>query len=272
MNNREEIALAVLKKYGTNYMLLGNIFQDRTTDQYCLVDIGDRPLGTLRDRQTPTSDNQICRTSPQDSVWIQYAHETQIKLNLKTNLAHLFALLGQEQISHTTLKQIDNYQQVIYLISNDVGYDGCLEIAKFTQVFLSIGGIAVKVESAGIVHERDKWLANYNSQDLFDLYSLFVVLVEGDKYYYSCGMQNFGKADVMVELTEDINLAIYVLNVFNYYRLTEFPVLLDGQTFQPDLASPMYQMQWIESNQSETDDTLLYNPYGLWHLTNLSSS
>ncbi|MGL5077822.1 MAG: hypothetical protein ACRDBG_18630, partial [Waterburya sp.] len=115
LNTREEIALAVLEKYGTNYMLLGNIFQDRTTDQYCLVDLGDR--------QDPTSDNQICRTSPQESVWIQYAHETQVKLNLKTNLAHLFALLGQEKISDTTLKQIDNYQQVIYLISNDVGYD-----------------------------------------------------------------------------------------------------------------------------------------------------
>jgi hypothetical protein len=260
LNTREEIALALLEKYGTNYLFLGDIFQDRTTDKYCLIDIGDYP-----------SDNQVYRASSQDSVWTQYAHETQIKLNLNTDLARLFALLGQEQISDPTLKQIDNYQQVVYLISNDVGYDSCLEIAKFTQIFLSIGGIAVKVESAGIIHERDKWLANYDSQDLFDLYSLFVVLVEGDDYYYSCGMQNFGKADVMVDLTEDLGLVIYVLNVFNYYRLTEFPVLLDGQTFQPDLASPMYQMQWTESNPSEADDSLLYNPYGQWHLTNLSS-
>ncbi|MGL5792955.1 MAG: hypothetical protein ACRC06_00850, partial [Waterburya sp.] len=115
LNTREEIALAVLEKYGTNYMFLGDIFQDKTTDKYCLVDIGDYPKGTRSeavrcaegDRQTCTSDNQVCQISSQDSVWIQYAHETQIKLNLKTNLAHLFALLGQEQISDATLKQID---------------------------------------------------------------------------------------------------------------------------------------------------------------------
>lgn len=221
--SREAIALAVQEKYGTHYLFLGNIFHNRATNKYCLIDFSDRHLA-----------------------------------NFNLDLACSFELLE---------KQIASCQQVVYLISNDVGYDSCLEIAKFAQIFLSLGGIAVKVESAGIVHERDKWLAYYNSQDVFDIYSLFVVLVEGEDYYYSCGMHNFGKADVMLDLTEDISLAIYVLNVFNYYRLTEFPVLLDGQTFQPDLSSPMYQMQWRKSNQSETEDTLLDNPYGQWYLT-----
>jgi hypothetical protein len=259
LKSREEIALALFKKYGTNYLFLGDILQERTTNKYCLIDISDRVAYPQDDpvaypKGNPTSHN--C--------------EIQIKSTFNTDIAHLFALLGQDKISETILKQIDNYQQIVYLISNDVGYDSCLEIAKFTEILLSIGGIAVQVESAGIAHDRNKWLANYNSEDVFDIYSLFVVLVEGDNYYYSCGMHNFGKADAIVDLTEDINLAIYVLNVFNYYRLTEFPILLDGQTFQPDLASPIYQIKWTESNKVEVDDSLLFNPYGRWHLTKLS--
>jgi hypothetical protein len=253
LKTRDEIALAVLEKYGTNYLFLGDILQDRTTNEYCLIDVSDRNVWVQYDYQE----------------WTQFNHASKIQPPLNTDLARLFALLGQGQISPTTLKKIDNYQQIVYLISTDVGYDSCLEIAKFTEMFLSIGGIAVQVESAGIVHERDKWVSNYNSEDLFDIYSLFVVLIEGDNYYYSCGMHNFGKPDVMVDLTEDINLAIYVLNVFNYYRLIEFPIIQDGQTFQPDLTSPIYQIKWTESNRSEVDDSLLFNPYGRWYLTRI---
>ena len=190
--------------------------------------------------------------------------------NADADLAHAFEIAGQNKISATTLQQI-NHHQVIYLTSVETGYDACLRIAQLAQVMLQIGGIAVKVDSAGIAHESKKWLANYNSSDVFEIYALFVVLVEGDEYYYSCGMHNFGKADVAIDLTEDISLAIYVMNVFNYYRLTESPILQDGHTFQPDIKCPVYQLKWIADREYEPD-SLLYNSHGRWCLVRLGIS
>jgi hypothetical protein len=228
LKTREVILSSLVKKYGVDYLLLGKTFQDKTTNEYCEIDI--------------------------------YALQ-------KSNFVRLFKLLAQEQVSDTTLEQINNCSQVIYLTSHNLGYDACLKMAKYTQVFLSIGGITVIVDSAGIVHDKDKWLASYNSQDIFDIYSLFVTLVVGDNYYYSCGMQNFAKADVSVDLTEDISLATYVMNVFNYYRLTESAMLKDGQTFQPDLECPMYRMQWSKHHDEYEIDNPRYNSYGIWHLS-----
>ncbi|WP_019508597.1 hypothetical protein [Pleurocapsa sp. PCC 7319] len=185
-----------------------------------------------------------------------------------SNRPHVWEIGSSAQISPSLLEQINSHQRVIQLSSDDSGYNTCLKIAKFTQVFLDIGGIAATVESAGISHEKQKWLANYNSEDVFDIYSLFVALVEGDDNYHSCGMHNFGKADVAMDISEEIALAIYVMNVFNYYRLTESPILQDGHTFQPDIESPTYQIKWTEYDQYQAD-SLLYNPYGKWHLSRL---
>lgn len=165
------------------------------------------------------------------------------------------------------VKQQKKASKIVYLTSEDVGYSACVKMAQFAQLFLNIGGIEVKVDSTGIVRDKNKWLENYNSQDVFDIYSLFVTLIEADSYYYSCGMKNFGLADVSIDITEDAGLAIYVMNVFNYYRLTESVVLRDGQTFQPDIECPVYRMKWKEWEESATSDSMLYNPRGKWHLS-----
>lgn len=229
LGSRQAIASLLSNKYSTDYVFLGDIFQDRINNETCKILI------------------EFCKESPNNK-----------KIDWLVNL-------GLDNLSEETLKQIYSCQQTVYLIAEETGYDACLKIAKYAQIFLSIGGIAVKVDSAGIVCDRDKWLANYDSQDVFDIYSLFVTLIEGDNYYYSCGMNNFGLADVSLDITEDISLAIYVMNVFNYYRLTDTVILKDGQTFQPDIECPVYQMQWQECNEYEIND-LRYNFCGRWHL------
>lgn len=235
LENRQAIASSLSNKYSTDYIFLGDIFQDRINNETCKISI------------------ELCKES----------------LNNK-NINWLINL-GQDNLSEKTLKQIDSCQQIVYLITEKTGYDACLKIAKYAQIFLSIGGIAVKVDSAGIVCDRDKWLANYDSEDVFDIYSLFVTLVEGDNYYYSCGMNNFGLADVSIDFTEDIGLAIYVMNVFNYYRLTDTVILKDGQTFQPDFECPVYQMQWQKCDEYEIND-LRYNFCGRWHLSRVTNN
>ena len=228
--NRQEIASALANKYGTDYVFIGQILRCRGRNESCQILFRDRLV---------LDDNG-------------------------SSLVDAFEIAGQGKLSRNTLQQIDDCPQVVYLTSIDTGYDSCLQMVRLAGVLLNIGGIAVKVESAGIACDRDKWLANYNCDDPFEIYSLFVVLVEGD-FYYSCGMQNFGKADVAIELSEDIGLAIYVMNVFNYYRLTETPILQDNHTFQPDIQSPKYRLKWMSDRESPID-TPLYNPFGRWHL------
>ena len=233
LKSREAIAESLFTKYGTDYLFLGRVFQDRINNETCQIVICD------------------CQEWQDDNS--------------------RFKLSEQDNICDKTLQQIDSCQQIIYLISHDVGYNDCLRIAKFTQVILSIGGIAVQVESTGIIREKNNWLTNYNSPDIFDIYSLFVTLIEGENYYYSCGMNNFGKADVSLDITEDIGLAIYVMNVFNYYRLTDSVILKEGQSFQPDFECPMYQMQWQKCDEYEISDPRC-NFRGRWHLSRVTNN
>ena len=229
LESRQDIASALLDLYGTNYLFIGRIFQETATNTSCEITI----------------------TSA---------------LDCHSDLSKAIELEGQNKISAASLKKIGQTQQIVRLTSTDVGYQACLTIAKFAQVFLNIGGLAVRIESAEIAHEANKWLSSYNSEDVFDIYSLYVGLIEGDRNYYSCGMHNFGKADVAIDLTEDIGLAIYVMNVFNYYRLTESPILQDGHTFQPDIESPSYHIKLIEDDEYETN-TLQHNDLGRWYLS-----
>lgn len=234
LSNRQEIAAALERKYGTEYVFVDGVFQSTINNERCEV--------TICDRQT----------------WKE--------LNQDLNLADDFQLAGQDKLDVSTLKKIERCRQIICLTSNDTGYAACLQIARLAQVLLLIGGIAIKVDSAGIAHHRDKWLTNYDSDDVFEIYTLFVMLLEGEDYYYSCGMHNFGKADVAINIGEDIGLAIYVMNVFNYYRLTESPILQDGHTFQPDIQCPRYQIKWIADEEYATV-SYQYNSHGRWLLT-----
>lgn len=232
-SNRREMVMALEEQYGSEYVLIGRIFQSTTTDNSCEIDICDR------------------------QTWAVYNNE----FNLRAD----FELSGQDKLDGANLEKIEHCQQVVCLTSTETGYEACLKIAQLVQVIVMVGGIAIKVESAGIAHHRDKWLANYNSDDVFEIYSLFVMLLEGDNYYYSCGMHNFGKADVAINLSEDPGLAVYVMNVFNYYRLTESPILQDGHTFQPDIECPRYHIRWIVDREYTTDSHQ-HNPYGRWYL------
>ena len=250
--NRQEISAALADKYGGEYVLIGRIFQSTVTGDNCMIEIGDCGASTAGSAQSSNDD------LPRQGLW----H----RLKRTSKLADDFELTAQDRLDVVTRQQIDRCQQIIYLISEETGYDACLQIAQLAGILLTIGGVAIKVESTGIAHTRQKWLAKYSSEDAFEIYSLFVQLIEGEYYYYSCGMHNFGKADVAISLSEDPGLAIYAMNVFNYYRLTESPILQDGHTFQPDIGCPRYQIQWIEDCE-ETPDLSSYNPYGRWFLT-----
>ena len=229
--SRQAIAAALANKYDSEYVFLGRAFKSTVRDESCGIEI-------------LAVEDAYCD-----------------RADLKADFA-----FAEDKFNAATLQRIDCCRQLIYLSSNDTSYDVCLTMGKLTQILLSIGGVAVKVESAGIFHTKEKWLANYSSDDVFEIYSLYVGLVEGDQYYYSVGMHHFGKADVAVAIDLDIGLAIYVMNVFNYYRLTESPILQDGHTFRPDIECPSYQIRLLEEWEHLLDDER-YNSHGRWLLS-----
>ena len=243
LKSRREIASVLLERHGTDYLFIGSSFRQTSTNESCEIGILDRFSPSL---------NIKGNALPKELTHMQ---DTSLEL----------AGRSQGNNFSNNLEKIDSYQQIVYLISNDVGYNACLKMARFAGVFLNIGGMVVNVASAGIAHEADRWFNCYDSIDVFDIYSLYVGLVETEDLYYSCGMHNFGKADVALEISEDVSLAIYVMNVFNYYRLTESPILQDGHTFRPDIESPSYRIKLIEDSDRDRDSPLS-NPYGMWHL------
>jgi hypothetical protein len=142
--NRQEIAAALEERYSTEYIFMGRIFQSTITQKSCAIDI-------IADRGAYPKGNRA------------------------GNLAEDFRFAAQDKLDLATLEQINHCPLVIYLTSTTTGLNACREMAKFAQVLLQIGGIAVKVESAGIAHDRPRWLAHYNADDVFEIYSLFVV-------------------------------------------------------------------------------------------------
>ncbi len=159
---------------------------------------------------------------------------------------------------------IEDFQDcvaIVVLTSYKLGYVSCCQLAQYAEIFLNLGGVMVIADTTAKVIDKAEWLTKCNSEDVFDIYLLYVILVEEESYYYSCGMNNFGKPDVSLDLSEDIGLANYVINVFNYYRLTESVIIQENQTFQPDLECPKYQIIWREEQQKVLS--------GIWHLARI---
>jgi len=68
------------------------------------------------------------------------------------------------------------------------------KILKFGKVLERAGGLAVKVDSAGIAHTWERWSKLLQGTQ-FDLYTAAVVLVGDEGQFYSCGMHHFGLAE-----------------------------------------------------------------------------
>jgi uncharacterized protein DUF4261 len=104
------------------------------------------------------------------------------------------------------------------------------------------------------------------SEDPFDIYSLYVILVGGEGRYFSCGMQNFALPDAAVPTSIEIEEAAHLLNVFNLFQLVDSPVLNDGETFGIDADAPRFRLKREPYEEGYTPGDPLHNPHGLWSL------
>lgn len=180
-------------------------------------------------------------------------------------LENAFRTAGKGKISQEVMKQIDSHKHMIYLLFDRENPGLRSHLLKFTKVIRDIGGIAVKVETSGVAHEFEKWNELLSDTGTFSLYTALVTLVGDDEYYFSCGMHNFGLPDCCISVKEDINDAVYTMNVFNDYQLAEKPDLEDGDTFSVTEEAPHYKLR-LKEDFIYGEDEYFGNSQGRWVL------
>ena len=184
-----------------------------------------------------------------------------------SDLRNTVEIAGQGLFSAAELDAVAAHDSTAWLLFDTPGFETARTAARFARVLLEAGGIAVKVDSAGVAHTKQRWLELSASSEPFDIYTLFVVLVDaGDGQAYSCGMHNFGLPDAAVPSALGNEECARLLNVFNMYRLVENPVLKTGETFSVEADSPRFRLKHGPYIDGYEPDTPLYNPHGLWSL------
>jgi len=90
-------------------------------------------------------------------------------------------------------------------------------------------------------------------------------IVSEDGTVHSCGMHNLGLSDTIVS-GEELEQAVNIIRAFGYYQVVDKPIIMNNQTFQADINSPLYGIT-DEPNQPNKGHELFENPYGMWRLT-----
>lgn len=183
---------------------------------------------------------------------------------MDAHMGHAFETAGQGRLDATTLAQVEQHRSVVYLHLDGDVRDQLGRIGKFTRLLQRVGGVAVKVESAGIAHTWDGWFGRLDGT-LFDVYCLMVVLIGGEAWYYSCGMHHFALPECALPRSVPVEEAAELMNQFNFYRIVEAPVLASGHTFSMSAQAPVHELMQMDDQQHEPGDPF-FNEHGVWHL------
>jgi hypothetical protein len=181
-----------------------------------------------------------------------------------SHIPEAFNIAGQGQLPADLISQLVAHTAVVYLRFPLDVLDQREYILKFTQLVQRVGGIAVKLESAGIAHTWDRWFA-LMSGSLFDVYCACVVLIGDERCYYSCGMHHFGLPECEAPRDYPHVQAADVMNRFNFWRITERPTLESGHTFSLSSESPSFRLSLCRDTRHGPDD-LFHNSHGIWQL------
>ncbi len=187
------------------------------------------------------------------------------------NMRHAFETAGQGKLPPELLDQIASHKSVVYVRFPLDAIAQRQRMLSFTSLIRELGGYAIKIESTGVAHTWDVWRGLISSDNPFDQYRCFVVLIEDEAQFYSCGMHHFGLPDCQIGREIPIEEAAHTMNRFNYYQLIEQPSLESGHTFSLAPDSPSYRITLVADQRHETDD-LFRNPSGLWTLERVEQS
>ncbi|KQU24725.1 endopeptidase [Bacillus sp. Leaf13] len=181
------------------------------------------------------------------------------------NLKETFSYASKGAFSERLLEEINNHTFTVYIIADVSDFGNITDLIDAGAAILKAGGMAVKIETAGIAHSKEDWQQLHHTPDILSVYAHFVTIIGEEDYYCSFGMKAFGLPDAVTLNTMRPKEAADLLNTFNYYHAGERPIFTNGETFcvQPD--APTYILTGLQDFRYEEDHPF-YNPFGLWNL------
>ncbi len=188
------------------------------------------------------------------------------------DLRDAFAHAGR-LFSETDLAAIAAHRSAVYLIGDGGSLEAGREMMGFADALLRAGGLAVKVETSGVAHRAQDWLAQSARKETHTgaLFIAYVAMVASRGAVYSCGMHNLGFPDAILSADLPSQRAGQLLKDFLMYLLHEQPVLTDEHTFAVSGDEARFRLAREPRPLFATDD-LFHNPYGWWRLTPLKAA
>jgi hypothetical protein len=137
------------------------------------------------------------------------------------------------------------------------------EVATLIAALGDAGALGVRLEQSKLGWPVSHWVRVLESGDPWMLYRCAVIVLEDHGVSRSCGMHAFGFPDARAEAPP--SEADRLLGALNVYQLAEDPVLVSGDTFQPDLDTPRRRLErWPDDGYP--GDHPCHNPFGAWRL------
>ena len=176
-----------------------------------------------------------------------------------------FTIAGQGRIPQETLDRIQEHSSFVFMhFPLDIRAQRD-RVVKFTKLLPRLGGMAVKIDSAGIAHTWERWFKLLNGS-LFDLYCSTVVLIGGHEHYFSCGMHHFGLPESALPTSIPVEAAADLMNRFNFWRIADAPHLNSGETFSLSQDDPHYRLTLKADSEHEAGEPF-FNAHGVWFLS-----
>lgn len=177
-----------------------------------------------------------------------------------------FEIAGGGHIPEKALDEIESHTHTLYVSTNGGSPEAARGIMHAADGLLLSGGIAAKVESAGVAHSVTQWRELTHDSDPAALLNAFVAYVGENGLFYSCGMHNLGYRDAILRADIPADQAAGLLHTFGVFLVVDEPALHDGDTFSIDEDSGSYRMEKVPCDMFDRDD-LFHNPYGMWQLS-----
>lgn len=200
----------------------------------------------------------LADTRSQDAVKLEYEPRS-------SQMRRSFEIAARGSFPQELLTKIDQHEGVVFLHFPVQILKERKRVASFTGAIRRCGGLAVKIESAGIAHEWDRWLYVLTSGDAAELYKSFVVIVRDSAHYYSCGMHHFELPETEADGSMPTREAVNLIDQFNYWQIVERPEIASGSTFSVAPNAPTYRVTLGKDARHENDDPFR-NESGVWTL------
>ena len=149
------------------------------------------------------------------------------------------------------------HNSVVYLISRKSGIEELRKLCRFATYLCKAGGLGVKNEIAGKSYSKTVWLERehhfQNELEALFYSAVFPLVNETDSEHFTVGMVQFGLPDAKLLGQSDLNEAKHLLEVFNWYRLSENPSIKVGHTFSLAPGEQLYRISKSEHPYSDRD-------------------